>query len=184
MPVLNVRTAGAPGGEVLSQTAREVTEEEFGSELDAFGSAMLETMYAHNGVGLAAPQVGDSRRIIVVDGEQEYVSEYSAASYVMVNPVIVEFGEDTRSTEEGCLSVPNFYISVERPESIKVQYRTPAGDIVVKDFEGFMAVKIQHEIDHLNGTTLLKHASRLKRSRYEKKIKKIVKRILERNNVG
>lgn len=184
MSVLNVRTAGAPGGETLTVVAREVTEEEFGPELDALMSRMLEAMYSHNGVGLAAPQIGDSRRIIVVDGGVEALSEYSTTSYKMVNPVIVESSEDRETNQEGCLSVPNLYVNVERATSVKVRYQTPAGDTVVEDFDGFMAIKIQHEMDHLEGITLLKHASRLKRSRYQRKMKKIVKRILERHNVS
>lgn len=184
MPVLNIRTAEMPGGETLTVVAREVTEEEFGPELDAFMTSMLETMYTHNGVGLAAPQVGDSRRFIVLDGGQEAFSEYSTTSYKMVNPVIVESSDEREVNQEGCLSVPNLYVDVERATSIKVRYQTPAGDTVVEDFDGFMAIKIQHELDHLDGTTLLKHASRLKRSRYQRKMKKILKRIMERHNVN
>lgn len=182
MSNFNIRTAGTPGGEVLTQIAREVTEEEFGLELQEYTARLLETMYAANGVGLAAPQVGDSRRIIVVDAGQELASEYSSGFRCLINPFVVEQSEEVIKSEEGCLSVPYLYVAVERPISVRVNYRTPSGDTVVEDFDGFMATKVQHEIDHLNGITLLKHASNLKRSLYQKKIKKIVKRIMERQN--
>jgi peptide deformylase len=179
MPHFNIRTAGAPGDEILSNVSVEVTEDEFGEELDQHMSLMLETMYSQRGVGLAAPQVGDSRRLIVIDTGVSN-QDYGAGALKLVNPIIVEASEDMVNSIEGCLSVPTLKITVQRSDFIKVNYQTPTGEIITEDFTGFPAVVIQHEIDHLNGITLLKHASHLKRNRYNRKMKKAVLRILGR----
>jgi peptide deformylase len=183
MPNFNIRTAGAPGCDILYEVAAEVTEDEFGEELNEHMTLMLETMYSQEGVGLAAPQVGDGRRLMVIDtGATNH--DYGAGALKLVNPVIVEASEDMVDSIEGCLSVPTLQITVKRSASVKVNYQTPQGDTVVEEFVGVTAVIVQHELDHLNGITLLKHASRLKRSRYHKKMSKAIKRVMERYNAN
>jgi peptide deformylase len=179
MSNFNIRTAGAPGSENLSNVSADVTENEFGEKLDQYMTKMLDSMYAQSGVGLAAPQIGDSRRLVVIDTGVTQ-ADYGGGSLKLVNPVIVDRSEDIVNSVEGCLSVPTLNVSVTRSESVRVSYQTPYGDTRTEDFVGFPAVVIQHEIDHLNGITILKHASPLKRSRYNKKLEKTVKRILER----
>ncbi len=183
MTQYNIRTAEAPGGAILNQVAAAVAEEEFGAELREYASSMIASMYSENGVGLAAPQIGDSRRIIVIDVGQSN-DDYGVNSLSLINPVIVESSEERVASVERCLSVPTLTVTVDRASTVKVNYRTPDGESVIEDFTGFMSIKVQHEMDHLEGITLLKHASRLKRSRYKRKMKKTIKRILERYNVG
>ncbi|MDI6764096.1 MAG: peptide deformylase [Thermodesulfobacteriota bacterium] len=129
---------------------------------------MTETMYQANGVGLAACQVGVSRRVIVVDvspidPEKEF--------FVMVNPeVISEEGEIEH--EEGCLSVPDCLEKMKRKEKVLVRGFSPAGKEIEISAEGILAIAIQHEIDHLNGVLILDRISRLKREIYRNKLKK------------
>jgi len=129
---------------------------------------MTETMYQANGIGLAACQVGVSRRVIVVDvspidSEKEF--------FAMVNPeVISEEGEIEH--EEGCLSVPDCLEKLKRKEKVLVRGFSPAGKEIEISAEGILAIAIQHEIDHVNGVLILDRISRLKREIYRNKLKK------------
>lgn len=129
---------------------------------------MTETMYQANGIGLAACQVGVSRRVIVVDvspidPEKEF--------FAMVNPeVISEEGEIEH--EEGCLSVPDCLEKLKRKEKVLVRGFSPAGKEIEISAEGILAIAIQHEIDHVNGVLILDRISRLKREIYRNKLKK------------
>lgn len=164
MAILDIITVPDPR---LSQRARPVREDEFGETLEQRLRDMAETMYAAPGVGLAAPQVADLRRYLVADPADEEAGEKRGAEYVaMVNPEILETSEDTLRTEEGCLSVPDFWEHVTRPRVARIRWRDPTGESHERTFEGWPAVVIQHEIDHLYGTTLLDKVSRFKRSRY------------------
>jgi len=133
---------------------------------------MLETMYAAPGVGLAAIQVGVPLRVIVMDlaGENE-----PRRPRFFVNPEILDPAEETRPYEEGCLSVPDVYEEVERPARCRVRYLDRDGKEVIEDAEGWFAVCIQHEMDHLNGIVFLDHLSRLKRDMAMRKLKKAAK---------
>lgn len=162
----------------LHQVSREVREDEFGPELSEQLSSMAETMYATGGVGLAGPQVGDFRRILVADiGYAETVApnkiggKYGTKMVKMVNPKIL-WGKGTMKGPEGCLSVPDFQHSVERNNMIAVEFLNEFGQKVELLLENFVAVIIQHEIDHLDGVTLLTRAGKMKRSRYLKALKK------------
>lgn len=172
MAVLDIITAPHP---LLEGRAREVEASEFGPELATLTSNMAETMYAAPGVGLAAPQVADTRRILVIDsGEQE---DRGRRFFAMVNPRIVERSDDTIPWMETCLSVPEFEIEIQRNRRIRVEWQEPAdGSPRSEWFEDFESVIVQHEIDHLDGTVLLDRASRFKRSRYLKKVAKNKKR--------
>lgn len=187
MSVRRVMIPGLPGGEVLNKTATDIFDSEFGEDLDAVMSDMTETMYANSGVGLAGPQIGINRRIIVIDtghvGEHTedspYGGGYAASSLKMVNPVIMEASEETSEVEEGCLSLPTLTVKVSRPDTVVVRYKTPLGESVEETFTGFVATIVQHEIDHLNGITLLKYASSLKRSVFKRKVAKANRRLKE-----
>jgi peptide deformylase len=130
---------------------------------------MLETMYAAPGIGLAAIQVGEPVRVIVMDlareGEDPQPRHF-------VNPQVVWASEETAPFEEGCLSVPEIFDEVERPARVKLRYLNYQGEAIEEDAEGLYAVCIQHEMDHLNGVLFIDHLSRLKRDRAVAKVKK------------
>jgi peptide deformylase len=162
----------------LSQRTRAVASDEFGPELAQRLSDMAETMYAAPGVGLAGPQVGDGRRILVANLDGDDDTESRERLMLMVNPVIHERSRTTILWDESCLSVPDFELDVVRAERINVAWMSPDGTPHQEWFEGFPSVVIQHEMDHLDGVTLLDRSSRLKRSRYISKQKK--RRLVER----
>jgi len=152
---------------VLKQKSAPV--ERVDDELRALMDDMLETMYAAPGIGLAAIQVGEPRRVLVMDlarGEEPKAPRY------FINPEILWSSEETAPYEEGCLSVPEIYDEVERPARVKLRSLNYQGETVEEDAEGLFAVCIQHEIDHLNGVLFIDHLSRLKRDRAVSKVKK------------
>lgn len=129
---------------------------------------MLETMYAAPGIGLAAPQVGVSRRLIVLDvadGDEK-------RPMVLVNPEIVTLGPEPRIYEEGCLSIPDVKVEIERPSSVTVRYIDLAGERQEIAAEGLLATALQHEIDHLNGRLIIDFLSRLKRDMIIRRFRK------------
>jgi peptide deformylase len=159
MAVLPILTAPHP---VLERKARDVRDDEYGAELERLCADMAETMYAAPGVGLAAPQVGDGRRILVIDSGQDG----GKGLLKMVNPVVVARSAEKILWRETCLSVPEFDVEVERARHVTVEWRLPSGERVRDDFSDFEAVIFQHEHDHLMGTILLDKVSAFRRSRY------------------
>jgi peptide deformylase len=137
--------------------------------LRALMDDMLETMYAAEGIGLAAIQVNVPKRVIVMDLAKE--SEPKAPMY-FVNPEILDPSEETSLYQEGCLSVPDFYDDVERPARCRIRFLDYNGAEQTIDAEGLLATCIQHEMDHLNGVLFIDHLSRLKRDRIIRKLKK------------
>ncbi|MEL6688059.1 MAG: peptide deformylase [Pseudomonadota bacterium] len=133
---------------------------------------MLVTMYDAPGIGLAAIQIGVPKRVIVMDLAQE--GEDPQPKY-FVNPEILDPAETTVPYQEGCLSVPDIFDDVDRPETCRVTYLDYNGERVTEDCEGLYAVCIQHEMDHLEGIVFLDHLSRLKRDRAVKKVVKAQK---------
>ena len=134
---------------------------------------MLETMYAAPGVGLAAVQVGEPRRLIVLDtakGDDE-----PPQPLVMINPQIVSLGAEMRKHEEGCLSIPDVRVEIERPATLVVRFLDRDGKPQQIEAEGLLATAIQHEIDHLNGKLIIDFLSRLKRDIIVRKFKKQAK---------
>lgn len=125
---------------------------------------MLETMYADKGVGLAAPQVGLKKRMLVIDDKTGENGEPGPHPMYMVNPEIIEKSAETIFFNEGCLSVPGLCAEVERHKSIKVRYLDYNGKEQMLEAEGYLAVIIQHETDHLDGILYIDHLSRLKRN--------------------
>lgn len=142
-------------------------------ELRRFLDDMLETMYIARGVGLAAPQVGISRRILVIDPVKE--EGVPPQPMAMINPEIIWKSEEPNTFEEGCLSLPDFYVEVERPASVRVKYLDHDGKEQELLAENFTATVFQHELDHLNGVLLLDYVSKLKRDMAIKKFIKLKK---------
>jgi len=165
--LLNIRKYGDP---VLETPCELVTD--FGStELRQLAANMFETMYGNKGVGLAAPQVGVSKQLTVIDVS---AGEDPEAKLVLINPEIVS-REGQQLGEEGCLSIPGFREDVRRAMKVRVR----AFDVEGKSFEvegdELLARAFQHEIDHLHGVLFLKHLSPLKRDLIRRKIAKLVK---------
>jgi peptide deformylase len=170
MATLDILTAPHP---ILATPARDVREDEFGPGLKQLLFDMAETMYAAPGVGLAAPQVGDGRRVIVLDSKSG--DERGKRLYKMVNPRILERSRDTITWNETCLSVPDLEVEVVRAKRVRVIWRDEDGAPFEAWFEDYEAVIVQHELDHLLGTVLLDRVSAFRRSRYLKKLKKGVR---------
>jgi peptide deformylase len=142
------------GEDILKLKAAPVAPSEFNSEwLQQLASAMYATMSERSGVGIAAPQVYISKRVIIVASRRNprYPDAPEMDAVVMVNPEILEFSEETCLGEEGCLSVPNERGQVERAQFVKVRYQTLQGEIVETSYEGFPGRIVQHEVDHLDG---------------------------------
>jgi peptide deformylase len=153
---------------ILKNTSEPVIR--FDEELKKLAEDMAETMYAAPGVGLAAPQVGVSRRLVVIDcapkdGEPRLLK--------IVNPQIVAREEEVYE-EEGCLSVPGFYAKVARSARVAVRYQDLGGQTVELEAAGLLAIAFQHEIDHLDGILFIDHLSPLKKSMFRKKYKKLM----------
>jgi peptide deformylase len=135
---------------------------------------MFETMYAAPGIGLAAVQVGVPKRLLVIDLQEpeEEGGEPVRDPRVFVNPEIVEASETTRPYQEGCLSVPDQYAEVLRPDRVRARWLDRDGVAHDRWIDGLLAVCLQHEIDHLNGILFIDHLSRLKRDMIMKKLVK------------
>ncbi|WDR02267.1 peptide deformylase [Devosia algicola] len=142
-------------------------------DIKALVKDMLETMYDAPGIGLAAPQIGVLRRVVVMDLAKE---DEPAAPLVMINPEILKLSDETVITEEGCLSIPELYYDVERPAAVTVRYTDLNGEAVDLDASDRLAICVQHELDHLDGVLYIDYLSRLKRDRVIKKFDKAAKR--------
>ncbi|KAB2942561.1 MAG: peptide deformylase [Hyphomicrobium sp.] len=143
--------------------------ERIDDELRQLADDMLETMYAAPGVGLAAIQVGVPRRLVVLDVADE---DEPRQPLVMFNPEIVALGSQTRLHEEGCLSIPDFRIEIERPSSLMLRYIDREGEPREMDAEGLLATAVQHEINHLDGKLIIDFLSPLKRDMVVRKFRK------------
>ena len=170
----------------LRAVADPVTE--ITDELRTLIKDMFETMYDAPGVGLAATQLGIMQRLIVVDAAKRksegagQVADGEADPgeephpIAMINPEILWSSEETKIHEEGCLSIPDYYEEVERPDRVRIRYMAETGETVEREIGEFLAVVVQHEVDHLNGKLFIDHLSRLKRDRVIKKFQKAAKR--------
>jgi peptide deformylase len=146
--------------------------EKIDASIKALAKDMLDTMYDAPGIGLAGPQIGEMKRIVVMDLAKE---GEKPDPIVMINPEILKYSEDTVTSEEGCLSIPEIYYEVERPADVTVRYTDLDGKTVEKDATDRLAVCIQHELDHLDGVLYIDYLSRLKRDRVLKKFQKAEK---------
>lgn len=155
---------------VLRQVSKPV--ERVDAPLLKLADDMLETMYDAPGIGLAAIQIGEPLRMLVIDLAKE---DEEPAPQVFINPEIVESGEERSVYEEGCLSIPDYYAEVERPATVRVKYLDRGGKLQETEADGLLATCLQHEIDHLNGVLFIDHISKLKRDMVVKKFKKLAK---------
>jgi peptide deformylase len=153
------------GSEVLRKEAAEIAEVD--DDLRRLIKDMFETMYDAEGIGLAGPQVGVSRRVIVVDVQDDEVEPFA-----LVNPRIVESGAKTEKAEEGCLSMPGLAAAVQRPDRVVVEGLNEEGEPVRVEAEGLLGRCLQHEIDHLDGVLFIDRVSPLTRNMLLKKWKK------------
>jgi peptide deformylase len=144
--------------------------EELDEEVRGLIRDMLETMYLAEGIGLAAPQVGVSKRVIVVDLRDS--DEDGVGTIALVNPEVTEVGRKTDRGPEGCLSIPGMEEVVERPETVTVEGLDPEGERVSMKVSGLLSRALQHEIDHLDGVLFIDRLSPLKRRLAVKKWQK------------
>ncbi|MEP1471375.1 MAG: peptide deformylase [Halieaceae bacterium] len=149
----------------LRTEARPVTE--VNDSLRTLVDDMFETMYAAPGIGLAATQVDVHQRLLVID-----VTEDHSEPLVFINPEVTVLDEELGEYDEGCLSVPGFYETVNRPRRISVQALGRDGQPFTRELEGLLAICLQHEIDHLDGKLFVDYISPLKRQRIRKKLEK------------
>lgn len=168
MTKLNIIIAPDP---VLKAVAAPVNK--IDAKMRKFLDDMLAKMYEARGVGLAAPQVGVSQRVLVIDPVR--ADGGAPQPMQMVNPEIIWRSEEPNVFEEGCLSLPEFYAEVERPASVRVKYTDPLGADHEILADGFLATVLQHEIDHLNGVLILDYVSKLRRDTAIRRFRKMKK---------
>ena len=141
----------------------------FDYKLEKIVADMFDTLYASgNGIGLAAPQVGISKRIVVIDLKEEGKQD----QVVLINPKIVSTSDKNSVNQEGCLSIPGYYADVERSNEVNVEWRDLKGKKMKKKCTGLLSICIQHEIDHLDGVLFIDYLSNLKKKRALEKVKK------------
>jgi peptide deformylase len=167
MTVRPILTAPDPRLQAVSSDVEKVD-----SEVRKLVDDMAESMYAADGIGLAAVQIGVPKRVIVIDLDQKEGKKNPRA---FINPKILWASEEMAVFEEGCLSVPEIWDDVERPARIKCEYLDLDGKKVELEADGMLATCLQHEMDHLNGVLFIDHLSRLKRSMAIKKLTKAKK---------
>lgn len=134
------------GDRVLRQPAKRIAK--IDESVRQLAKEMLQTMYSANGIGLAAPQVGVHKQLLVIDCEPDNDQN---PPLVLINPQIIRYGKELCVVEEGCLSIPNVYLDVTRPQSIKIAFKDENGRPQKLQATGLLARVIQHEMDHLNG---------------------------------
>ena len=140
-------------------------------EMRALADDMLETMYDAPGIGLAAPQIGILKRLIVMDCVKEEGA--TPQPVAMFNPEITWSSDETSVYEEGCLSIPDQYAEVTRPAQVRVRWQSPDGKAHEEEFDGLWATCVQHEIDHLNGKLFIDYLGAMKRQMITRKMQKL-----------
>jgi peptide deformylase len=143
------------------------------AEVKKLVAEMFDTMYEAPGVGLAAVQVGEPRRIVTIDATR---GEEEKQPIALINPEILWISDEKSVHEEGCLSIPDYVDEVERAAKVKARFTNLDGNVVEVEADGLFARVLQHEIDHLNGVLFIDHLSKLKRDRVKKKFTKAAKR--------
>jgi peptide deformylase len=167
MTIRPILTAPDPRLQAVSMDVETVTD-----EIRTLIDDMADSMYAADGIGLAAVQIGVPKRVIVVDIDQKDGKKNPRA---FINPKLTWASEEMAVFEEGCLSVPEIWDDVERPARIKAEYLDRDGNKQTLEADGMLATCLQHEMDHLNGVLFIDHLSRLKRSMAIKKLTKAKK---------
>ncbi|MBV9570869.1 MAG: peptide deformylase [Alphaproteobacteria bacterium] len=164
MSIRPVLTAPDPRLKAMSEDVAQVND-----ELKKLIDDMLETMYAEDGIGLAAIQVGVPKRLLVMDLAQK---EGRREPQAFVNPRILWASDETTTVQEGCLSVPDIWEDVERPTRITAEFLDRDGTLKTVEANGLLSTCLQHEMDHLNGVLFIDHLSKLKRSMALRKVQK------------
>ena len=164
MAILSIITAPDPRLKVKAKTVARVDQ-----RVKRLMADMIETMYQAPGIGLAAPQVGQALRVIVVDCARE---GEKPQPYKIANPQILWRSDELMTVQEGCLSLPEHYADVERPSAIRLRYLDEENEVRELDAKGLLATCIQHEMDHLEGVLFVDHISSLKRSIILRKLAK------------
>jgi peptide deformylase len=164
---MSVKTILTEPNKILRQISKPI--EEVGIVEQNLMCDMLETMYAANGIGLAAIQIGIPKRIIVIDISKD---ENKKEPIYFVNPTVKNKNSEKATYEEGCLSVPDQFAEIERPNTCEVEYLDYYGKEKIMETEGLLATCIQHEIDHLEGILFIDYLSKLKKSMIIKKLSK------------
>jgi peptide deformylase len=158
----------------LRKVADEI--ETIDASIKTLAKDMLDTMYDAPGIGLAATQIGEMKRIVVMDLAKD---GEPPETLIMINPEIISSSDELSVYEEGCLSIPEYYEEVERPAQVRIRFTDLDGKVHEEDADGLFATCIQHEIDHLNGVLFVDYLSKLKRDRVLKKFTKAAKRAAE-----
>ena len=153
----------------LKTVANPVTD--FDDGLRVLADDMLETMYDAPGIGLAAPQVGVLKRLLVMDCVKE--EDAPPRPMVLINPEVTWISDDCSTQEEGCLSIPEQFAEIERPSEVEVTWNDFEGKQETERFEGIWATCVQHEIDHLNGKLFIDYLKPLRRQMITRKMKKL-----------
>ena len=164
---MTLRTILTEPNKILRQISQPI--EKVGDEERELMRDMLETMYVANGIGLAAIQIGEPKRIIVIDLSKE---QNKKNPMYFVNPLIIKKNDEKTTYEEGCLSVPNQFAEIDRPSKCEVEYLDFNGNKQNLQAEGLLATCIQHEIDHLEGILFIDYLSKLKKEMIIKKLSK------------
>ncbi|CAM4032496.1 peptide deformylase [Psychrobacter arenosus] len=165
MALLPILSYPDPRLRTIAQPVKEVND-----DIKTLIKDMFETMYDAKGIGLAASQVDRHIQLIVMD-----LSDDKSGARVFINPKVTPLVEEKQPYEEGCLSVPEVYDEVERPNKVRIEALDGKGKPFVEEVEGLLAVCIQHEMDHLNGVIFVDYLSRLKQSRARDKVRKVLK---------
>ena len=163
---MTIRTIITEPNEILRQVSKPVLK--VGNEERKLMDDMLQTMYAANGIGLAAIQIGIPKRIIVMDISKDGKKN----PQFFVNPIIKNKDKEKTTYEEGCLSVPNYFAEIDRPKHCEVEYLDYNGESKVLKADGLLATCIQHEMDHLEGILFIDYLSKLKKTMIVKKLSK------------
>ena len=164
---MTIKTIITEPNKILRQKSKNVVS--VGRDEKKLMDDMLETMYAANGIGLAAIQIGIPKRIIVMDISK---SDENKKPMFFVNPIIKNKDKELSTYEEGCLSVPNYFAEIERPKKCDVEYLDYNGNKKILNAEGLFATCIQHEMDHLEGILFIDYLSKLKKTMIIKKLSK------------
>ena len=153
--------------EILKKKSEKI--EKLTNKEKQLANDLFETMYKNNGIGLAAVQVGVLRRMIVIDVSKK---DEKKKPLCLINPVVKSFGKDRSTYEEGCLSIPNTFIEIERPEICTVSYIDENGDKKNMECDGLLSTCLQHEINHLDGKLIIDYLSKIKKDLIIKKLSK------------
>lgn len=170
------------GSDVLRNESDEVDLSKK-EEIKKLIEDMKETLVHADGCGLAAPQVGINKRLLIVDGRElvetyDYLKDFVR---VMINPVVVEESKETNEYSEGCLSVPGIFAEVTRPSKIKVEYYNEDFEKVTEEFDEFAARMIQHELDHLDGNFFVDHIAPIRKKILNRKLQSISNKKVDTN---